>query len=320
MGSQSSAIRSNGGIRPDLKKILLGLDGNLGALQGTVWYVDAVDGVDGNDGLSWERPLLTMNEAFATDRITSGDTIVFRGKVREQISTPVQVFDITVVGAANKPRHADTQPVDPDGRSHGATWTVPASPTAATPLVTVRQQGWRFVNMLFDIGTVSDACVELFRDGGAGDAERDASHASFYGCRFAGGASGTRVGIQDSGGAGHILVDDCEFAGLTTAIANTAGAGIGQPWLRSTIRNSRFRDCTTYIDLPSQELLIRDCDFFPGATTYIDLRGGVGKNVVTRNHLSGTYSNVGGYYAGTDDEWGGNFNSLTGGVTAADPA
>jgi hypothetical protein len=55
-------------------------------------------------------------------------------------------------------------------------------------------------------------------------------------------------------------------------------------------------------------------------TKGLDLSGGVGKNVVSRNALSGTYSVVGGYTAGTDDEWGGNFNSLTGGVTAADPA
>jgi hypothetical protein len=311
MGSQSSVIRNNTGIRPDLKAILLGLDGDLGAVNGDVFYVDAYDGSDGNDGSSWSRPILTMAEAFT--RVASGDSIVFRGKVTEQISTPVQVQDVTVIGAGTRPRNADAAPADPTGRSHGASWQPVASEVATTPLCTVRQQGWRFVNILFDCPS-DDAGVELLTTGGSGNDERTGSHASFYGCKFVTGS----VGVQDSGGAGFIYIDDCDFQGLTSAIESVSGAGIGQPWFRSVIKNSRFTQNTNHIVIPSEEVIISDNVFGVFTTKGIDVSGGTGQNIVTRNLLSGTYSNLGGYTAGTNDCWFGNYGSS--GVTSGSPA
>jgi hypothetical protein len=43
-------------------------------------------------------------------------------------------------------------------------------------------------------------------------------------------------------------------------------------------------------------------------------------NTVWNNALAGTYSIVGGYTPSATDEWGGNYNSIAGGVTAAIPA
>lgn len=304
------------GLRPDLRRILARAGTDLNVAQGSVWYVDAVDGQDGNDGTSWEQPLLTMNEAFQTDRVTSGDTIIFRGKILEQINTPVQVADVTIIGAAPYPRHADTQPVDPDGRSHGASWQPPASPTATTPLLGVRQQGWRFVNILFD-GPSDDACVELLSTGGSGDDERDPSHAQFIGCKFANG----QEGIKDTGGSHHVLVDSCEFNALTTAIL-TASTGIRVPsyWL---IQDSHFVNNTNHIKISSNYGVVRNNTFIKHTTTAIDLKtvSSQGEyNAVYGNALGGTYSIAGGYTPGANDEWGGNWNSLSGGVTAADPA
>src|SRR3972149_3825866 len=75
------------------------------SFYGRYWFVDAKSGSDGNRGESAERPFLTMDKAF--DMIDSGDVIIFRGKVREELTTPSGVFDVTVIGAANRPRHAD---------------------------------------------------------------------------------------------------------------------------------------------------------------------------------------------------------------------
>ena len=314
MGSQSAKIRSNTGIRRDVKDILLGLDGDLRVLQGTVHYVDAVDGANGNDGLSWERPLLTMAQAFTN--CTSGDTIIFRGKVLEQINTPVQVHDVTIIGAAPYPRHADTQPVDPDGRTHGASWQPPASPTATTPLLGVRQQGWRFINILFD-GPADDACVELLSTGGSGNDERDPSHAQFIGCKFANGQDG----ILDTGGSHHVLVQGCEFNALTTAI-KTASTGVRVPsyW---TVEDNIFINNTNHIDVSSNFGVFRRNVFGKFTTTALKtttVSSQGGDNVITDNLLGGTYSNGGGYTGASSDQWFGNRADVSGGITQGDPA
>lgn len=275
------------------------------------YFVDANLGSDSNQGKEPAFAFLTMSKAFT--KIASGDVIHFRGKLREQLTTPVQVFDITIIGASNRPRHADAEPA---GGETGATWTTPASPAATTPLLKVLQQGWRLVNFLMD-APADAAAVMAFRDGGAGNAERDASHLSAIGMKFLGGS----IGIEDNGGCGHLWIDDCDFHDLTTAIKNVIGAGIGQPLFRSTIRNSRLRANTNHIVAGGQELHIVENVFGSFTTLGIDLTGGVGKNVISRNSLSGTYSIAGGYKkAASDDEWSGNFNSLSGGVTADDPA
>lgn len=275
---------------------------------GTVRYVNTVSGSDSYGGGSWGQAKLTMAAAVAL--CSSGDIIYFVGRVSEHVTTPVNVMDVSIIGANTRPRHADASPA---GGNKSAQWQAPAAD--ASPLCDVLQQGWRFENILFDAPAAA-AAVRLFRNGGAGDLERDAGHSSFKGCRFVGGATG----IEESGGVGHILVEDCEFHDLTHGIKSTSGAGIGQPLLRSTIRGCRFRSNTNHIVSGAQELHITDCNFGSFTTKGIDLSGGVGKNVVSRNTLSGTYSIVGGYTPGTTDEWGGNFNALTGGVTAAVPA
>lgn len=307
MGSQSSKIRSNTGLRPDLKAILLGLDGDLRALQGNVHYVDAVDGSNGNDGLSWDRPLLTMAQAFTN--VTSGDVIVPRGKVKEQINTPAQVFDVTIISPATRPRHADVTPVDPDGRTHGFTWTTPDSPTATTPLLTVRNQGWRFVNLLFD-GPSDDGCVELYSDAGSGNDERDGSHASFIGCKFANGQDG----IRDAGGTTNVLVSNCQFNNLTNGIITTStSVRVPQYW---TIEDNVFVNNTNHVRISSNYGVIRNNIFGKFTTTSIkttEVSSQGGDNVIAFNALGGTYSISGGYTGASSDQW---FND----TIASDPA
>lgn len=315
MGSQSAVIRSNTGLRPDVKQILLGLDSGLGPIRGDVYYVDAVDGAAGNDGLSWSRPILTMATAFT--KVKSGDTIVVVGKVKEQINAPVQVHDVTIIGAAPRTRHADTQPVDPSGRSHGATWTTPDSPTATTPLLLVRNQGWRFVNMLFD-GPSDDACVELFADAGSGNDERDGSHASFINCKFANG----QEGIKDTGGTHHVLVSGCEFNALTTAIL-TASTGVRVPsyW---TVEDSIFVNNTNHIKVSMAYGAFRNNllgKYTTSSLVTIQVSAQGEHNMIFGNQFFGTYDISSGYSGAATDNWAGNYAAgVSGAVTASDPA
>lgn len=276
-----------------------------------VHFVNGNASSSGGDG-SRDAPYQTMAAAFSM--VQSGDVIFFKGNIREQLSTPVGIFDVTIIGCGNRPRHADAHTGN-NGYS-SATWKSPASPTAATPLLTVLQQGWSFKNFLFSAPSDA-AAVQLFRDGGAGDAERDASHAAFDSMRFDGGQDH----IEVKGGPAFIYLVNSYLRGATaTSVKNTTGAGIGTN-LGFQFFNNVWQDNVNHIVVPMNQGALIGNTFGKFTTMSIDLQNGTGNNVISRNTLSGTYSIVGGYRkANANDEWGGNFNGLTGGVTADDPA
>lgn len=284
---------------------------------GNRWFVDAKVGDDDNSGRSSEAPFLTMAAAFAV--VDSGDVIYVRGKVREHCTTPAGVFDVSIIGAANRPRHADdhSESSTPGRGSSSATWTTPASPTAATPLLIVQQQGWRLEGILFD-GPSDAAAVQIFRDGGAGDAERDGSHCWIRNCKFVAGQNH----IEFKGGLSQCLIEGNFFLGATAdSIIETVGAGIGTNNYHEFLYN-HWHNNAGGLDVALNQGTIAWNTFgkhTAGDGSSIDLQGG-NDNMVYGNSLYGTYSIAGGYRAGTNDEWGGNFNSLAGGVTASDPA
>jgi hypothetical protein len=295
------------------------LGANPVSAYGRYWFVDAKTGSDGNRGNNRDRPFLTMSKAFSV--IDSGDVIFFRGKVREELTTPAGVHDVTIFGASTNPRHADdhSESSTPGRGSSAASWVPPASPTAATSLCIVQQQGWRFQNILFDC-PVDAAAVRLNRDAASGDSERDAGHASFYGCRFDSGL----IGIQNAGGCAFVVVDGCRFYRLS----ETGGAGIkctstsvAVP-LNWQILNSHFANNASHILSSMSYSLIKGNTFGRfTATLSIDIddqpSANQGEyNVITENYLTGTYSGTA-YPAGSNNEWAGNQNVA--GVTTADP-
>lgn len=280
---------------------------------GTTYFVDAVDGSNTNDGKSWDRPFLTMTKAFSV--IGSGDTIAFVGKIREQLDTPVQVFDVTIIGAGNRPRHADAAPV-PTGGQSAATWTTPASGATTAPLVRVLQQGWKFINIVF-AGPSDDSCVNLFRNGGAGDLERDASHAEFHWCRFASG----KDGIESDGGVYNIGIYDCSFHDLTGhALKHTSGAGIANPY-RWQIKRNRFQECANWMGAWNTHAWeITDNVIGEITTDLIDLSGGEGHNVILRNAFdiaAADFDPTGGVTGHSTDVWS---NYLTDAIETGLPA
>lgn len=278
-------------------------------------YTTMAAGSDANDGLSPQTPFLTMAMAFT--RIKSGDVINFTGKIQEQLTTPVQVFDVWINGCGNRPRDPDSAPEG--GQYAAAEWKAPSGGTAAQATLRVIQQGWRFTNFLMRAIDTNAACLELVRNAGAGNLERDASHASIYGMRFAGAGVGIRCGV-----AGtfteipfNIEIAYSQFDGMTYGIR---GAIQGNQWY---IHDNNFCPNTNQIVAPlgNSCIMRNNIGAFTAAANSggIDLNGGTGLNQVCLNNLSGTYSIAGGYrVANANDNWYGNASSA--GFTSADPA
>lgn len=258
--------------------------------RGTTYYVNATSGVDTRLGKSWRKAFLTMAKAFSV--IQSGDTIVFAGKIREQLVTPVNVFDVSVVGTGNRPRHADASPVG--GNTAAATWTTPAAAATNTPLVRVLQQGWRFENILFAGPTDTNALaasIELYRDAGAGDLERDASHLTVRGCRFASGYKH----INDVGGCYGVSITDNRFVSAANyAILGVGNIGLGQgAW---EIARNRFDENVNGVLIAGFACDINYNSFSDGGTpnTTVVLNttnGGGANNRVSYNNFQTTTGN-----------------------------
>lgn len=254
---------------------------------GKIYYVDANSGNDSDDGRSWEGAYLTMSKALTN--VASGDTIYFRGKVREQLVAPSQVFDVTIIGSGNRPRHADNAPTN--GELAANTWTIPASGATTAALLRVTQQGWRFVNILF-AGPTDQACVELHRTSDSGNDERDASHAEFINCRFASGYDG----ISDIGGCFNVLVEGCRFGALTNfCIKGVGNVGVGQ--LEWHIRDNHFTNFINGIRIAGVGCVIAGNFFEDGGTpntTVVlntDYLAGGSRNFIVGNYFQTTTAN-----------------------------
>lgn len=279
--------------------------------KGRAWFVDASSGVDGN-GESPKTASATMDKIF--DKLASGDIIYAVGNIREQLVTPVQIFDVTIVGCGNRPRNADATPAG--GNWAACTWRAPASGgVAAQATVRVLQQGWTFYNILFNMIDANAAGIELVRNAAADDDERDASHASIVGCRFAGAGIGIRSGVAGSftENTFNVLVQGNTFNACTTAILQTAGFG-GNSW---QILDNFFVSNTNDITGPFSNTKILRNSMSLAPTASIVLTGGTG-NMVHGNYLPGTYAAGTLYAPGTSDDWNGNAAST--GFTAAVPA
>lgn len=292
---------------------------------GTTWFVNAnstaqvsaytvmAPGSNGNDGRSPQTPFLTMAKAFTV--ISSGDVINFTGKLTEQLVTPVQIFDVWINGCGNRPRHADSTPSG--GQFAAAQWGA-AGLIAATATLRVLQQGWRFTNFLMTAVDTNAACLELVRDTGAGNAERDASHASVVGMRFSGAGVGIRSGATSfTELVYNVEVANSQFDNMTFAMRGTVEAN---QWY---IHDNFFGPNTNQITMSARNFLIANNSIgaFTAAASSggVDLTGGTGLNQVTGNNLSGTYSIAGGYkVANANDNWYGNASSA--GFTSSDPA
>lgn len=237
--------------------------------------------------------------------LRSRDLIYLAGVLREQVVAPDDIYDVLVLGAANRPRQATSGGVPTGG---GATWMAPTSPVATTPLVELKHQGWRFENIAFN-PVASSAAVRLTRSASVDTI--DASHAEFVNCYFLGGGSGQN-GIEDNGGCGQVLVDDCRFQLLTgTAILSlNTGAAVPLGWI---IQHSRFSQNTNDVKMSlsyAQILWNRFMTAGSGATnkvistTFISAQGG--NNHILLNQFTNTEAQIApgsGFTGAASDVW-----------------
>lgn len=243
--------------------------------------------------------------AALSPNLRSRDVIVLGGVLREQAVAPLDVYDITLVGAANSPRQATSGGVPTGG---GACWLPPATgAVATTPLLELRAAGWQISGIEFTPHTAS-AAIRLTRS--AVTDTIDASHTRISDCVFAANGATTPIGIEDNGGCGRLQVVDCLFDSLTTAIKglNTAAA-VPLLW---QILNNRFNRNTNAIGVSVTQALVAN-NFFNQAANdtnfkvnLVAVAGQGSLNQVINNIFSDAAANVTiakGYKPGTTDVW-----------------
>lgn len=294
--------------------------GPVSVFGGECLFVNGFAGTAAAGGRGNEPGSAFTTMAQALSIVRSGQTIFVLGNIREQLVAPVGVFDVRILGCGTRPRHADAHTGN-NGYST-ATWRAPSSGgVAAQATLRLLQQGWLVQNILFTAIDANAGCLEIVRDAGAGDLERDGSHASILDCRFSGTGIGLKLGATSfTENVFNALIQGCTFNNMSQAILATSC----QPNGIQIINNVLYGN-TKHITAKLQASVLKGNMIgtftASGNSGGIDLSGGVAGNVVTLNYLSGTYSNAGGYVAaGAGDEWAGNMNVISGGWTAADPA
>lgn len=253
--------------------------------KGKNLFVDTVNGLAGNDGLSWGTACLTMGAALL--KAASRDTIYFVGKIIEQVTAPLGVYGVRIVGADTSPRH-----------DLAASW-MGTGLTASKALLELREQGWSLENILFQSFTTGPA-VKLSR--GEDATYPDPSHASFINCRFTGAD-----GIWDAGGCYGIKFINCKFHDLTgTAIKAVAGPNGGiahaTQWL---LEDVQFLNNAVGIVHDFKWCVLKRV-MFGANTVTINLTGGEAPNFLLEcmfDEANATFTNTAGYYGLTGDVW-----------------
>lgn len=239
------------------------------------------------------------------DNLRNRDLIVIGGVLREQFVAPLDVYDVSVIGAANRPRQSTSGGVATGG---GATWMAPTSPVALTPLCEIRAQGWSFENISFTPHT-SSAAIRLTRSASVDTI--DASHAIISNCLFGGQGGSGQIGVEDNGGCGFVLMENNRFMDLTgTAILSlNTGAAVPQRW---ELRRNHFNRNTNAIAISSSKGLFEWNIFNQAANdannkvNLVSIGGQGDLNMVLHNIFSDVVANITiakGYKPGTTDVW-----------------
>lgn len=246
--------------------------------------------------------------SFATlaPNLRSRDVIILGGVLREQAVAPLNVYDVTLMGAANRPRQATSGGTPTGG---GACWLPPSSgAVATTPLLELRAQGWQISNIEFTPHTNS-AAIRLTRS--ASVDTTDAGHVIIEDCFFGANGGSGQIGIEDNGGCGFALIQRNRFQGLTgTAILglNTAAA-VPQMW---DIYNNDFNGNTNAIAMSLTESRVRENRIRQTANdannkvNLVAVAAQGSLNQVLYNVFSDAAANVTiakGYKPGTTDVW-----------------
>lgn len=287
--------------------ISAGIYEGLGAqVPGNVWYVDSANGNDSNSGKDWDHARKTI--ASAVSLASAGDTVAIKGSFTEAVV--LSLAGVTIVGMGTGPNMA--------------TWTAAADAIC----LTISANNCRVMNIKFQPPAYSAGAPAAIQLG-------NANYTKIQFCRFQ-GKTGSRPAIYSPVcNSDNVEIEDCEFIYMNTATHGAAILGAeagGLSYSAWKIRRCVFNSCVTAINICGRVCEVTDCLVLEyginasGAVAAvlalgIDLSGtNSGGNVVTRNQLGGTYDATLYKVGASGDQWAGNFNVLTGGVTAANPA
>ena len=287
---------------------LMALDAGALPGQGKVWYVDSANGSATGNGKSWSTAFNTIALGYAA--ANAGDTILMRGSFTEAVVCAKA--GLKFVGVGTNPKECQ--------------WT---GATDATCL-TISANYVQVKNIYFRPPARSSGTPAAIKISAA-------QWTQIRGCRFQGRTGSYYAIYSATCDSDNTHIVDNEFFYMNTLTYGAAILGVeagGMAYSGWVIENNIFHSCVTAININGRCCIVRNNIFMEygnkadstlGAvmTLGIDLSGSAsgGCNSVYQNQLGGTYDatlyKVG---AGGGDQWAGNFNSLSGGVTAANPA
>jgi hypothetical protein len=255
------------------------------------------------DGNGPRNSFTTMTDVF--NHLRSRDTIILGGVLREQVVAPLDVYDVTVIGAANRPRQA-TSGGSPTGG--GACWLPPTSPTATTPLLELRAAGWSISNIEFTPVNAS-AAIRLTRSASVDTI--DASHTTISDCLFGANGGTTSIGVEDNGGCSRVAIVNNRFEGLagTALLSLNTAAAVPLGW---RIAYNQFLRNTNAIAMSLTQALIdwnvinQTANDANNKMNLVSVAGQGSLNQVLHNVFSDAAANVTiakGYKPGTTDVW-----------------
>lgn len=237
--------------------------------------------------------------------LRSRDLIYLSGVLREQAVTPDDVYDVTILGAANGQRQATSGGTPTGG---GASWIGPTSPVATTPLLEIKRQGWTFENIEFT--PVASSAALRFTRSGTVDAI-DGGHARINGCYFAANGVTTPIGIEDNGGCRSVFITDSRFEALAAAIKGiSTAAAVPLNW---QIIGNQFFQNTNDVAMSLSYGLIQGNNFMTAgsgstnkvvSTTFVSVQGG--NNFIIDNQFNNTEAQIAptsGYTGASTDLW-----------------
>jgi len=298
------AVGTTTGILAYLKGAI-GLLQMLGRQKGAVWFADSTISASGA-GKSWATAFKTITEAVAA--AAAGDTILMRGSFTEAVTC--SLAGIRFIGAGTGPKECQ--------------W----GGAADAKCLTISANYVRVENIYFKPPAYSAGVPAAIALSGA-------NWAFIVGCRFQGQTSSHNAIYSAVCDSDNVHIKDCEFYYMNTATSGIAILGVEAGGLNYSgwiIEGCKFHSCLKCIDVSMRAGTLKQNEFAEyginpaGAVAQlmsmgIDLSGtNSGANVVTQNQLGGTYGATLYVVGASGDQWGGNFNVIAGGVTAANPA
>lgn len=273
---------------------------------GNTWFCNSAATASG-DGTTWEQAFKTIGEANTA--AVANDIILLQGSFSEVVTA--SKAGLSFIGVGTSPKQAQ--------------WTSATD----TVSLTIAANYCRVKNIYFKpptfTATGNPCSISL----------SNAGWAYIVGNRFQGQTASYQAIYSPVCNSDNVHIIGNEFYYLNTATEGAAILGLtagGLSYSAWQIKNNVIASCLRGVIINARTCVITGnsiAEYGVGTggtvaqllTMGLDLSGtSSGGNVVWGNQLGGTYNATLYKVGASGDQWGGNFNVITGGVTAANPA